>query len=68
MKKVIIKAKEGELTKELIDFALKAVDWFNKDLEDETYGSDWNSCGYGFGDNYATTKLNKSGTITVTVQ
>lgn len=68
MKKVIIRTKKGELTKELIDFALKAVDWFKGDLDDEKYGSDWDSCGYGFGGNYAITKLNKSGTITVTVQ
>ena len=68
MKKVIIKAKEGELTVELMDFAVKAVAWFKKDLDDEVYGSDWDSCGYGFGGNYAITKLNKSGTITVTVQ
>lgn len=68
MNKLIIKAKKGELTCELIDFALKAKDWFISDLDSGKYGDDWSSCGYGLGGLYAVTKLNKSGTITITVQ
>ncbi len=68
MNKVIIKAEKGELTKELFEFGCQALDWFKSDLLSEKYGKDWNSCGYGLGDNYAITKLNKSGSITITVQ
>ena len=52
---------------ELWDFAIQCLDWFKSDLKTEEYGKDWNSCGYGLGGLYAITKLNKSGTITVTV-
>ena len=68
MNKVIIKAKKGELTKELFEFGCKALDWFKSDLLSGEYGEDWNSCGYGYRDNYAITKVNKSGSITITVQ
>ena len=68
MKKVIIRTREDELTTDMYLFGTNCAKAFIKDLDDKTYGSDWNSCGYGFGDNYAITKLNKSGTITVTVQ
>ncbi len=68
MNKVIIKALEGDLTKEQFNFAGQVLDWFKSDLAKCDYGNDWNSCGYGLGDNYAITKLNKSGSITITVQ
>ncbi len=68
MKKVIIKARKGELTKELLDHAYLALKWFKADLDSEKYGSDWNSCGYGYADMYAIAKLNKSGSITLTVE
>jgi len=67
MQKVIIKVKKGELTKELFDFGCKALDWFNSDLISEKYGADWNSCHYGYQGMDAITKLNKSGSITITV-
>ena len=68
MNKVIIKSRKGELTKELFKFGCQALDWFKSDLSSEKYGKDWNSCGYGLGGLYAITKLNKSGSITITVQ
>lgn len=68
MNKVIIKTSKGELTKELLDYAYVALEWFKQDLSTERYGKDWGSCGYGLGGLYAITKLNKSGTITITVQ
>ena len=68
MNKVIIKALEGELTNEQLHFAYKALDWFKSDLLDGKYGEGWNSCGYGYRNQYAITKLNKSGSITITVQ
>ena len=68
MKKVIIKTKEGELTKELFDFGCLALDWFKSDLASEKYGVGWDSCHYGYQGKDDITKLNKSGTITITVQ
>ena len=67
MNKVIIKANSGELTKELFEFGSLALDWFKSDLASEKYGADWNSCHYGYQGKHAITKLNKSGTITITV-
>jgi len=68
MNKVIIKSLDGELTKEKFEFGCKALDWFKSDLLSEKYGKCWNSCGYGYRNQYAITKLNKSGSITITVQ
>jgi len=68
MNKVIIKARKGELTNELFEFGCKALGWFEVDLSSEKFPSDWDSCGYGLGGLYAITKLNKSGSITVTVE
>lgn len=68
MNKVIIKALEGELTNEQLYYAYKALDWFKSDLSSGKFGDDCNSCGYGLGGAYAITKLNKSGSITITVQ
>jgi len=68
MNKVIIKTKQGELTNELWDFAVQCLWWFKSDLLNETYGKDWDSCVYGLGNLHALTKLNKSGSITITVQ
>jgi len=68
MNKVIIKALEGELTNEQLSFAYKALDWFKVDLDSGKFGDGWNSCGYGLAMNYAITQLNKSGSITITVQ
>jgi len=68
MDKVIIKARKGELTEELFTFGCQALGWFESDLDSGKYDSDWNSCGYGLGGLYAITKLNKSGSITITVE
>ena len=68
MKKVIIKSRKGELTKELFKFGCDALDWFKSDLDSGKYGEDWDSCGYGYKGRYAITKLNKSGSITITVE
>ena len=68
MNKVIIKARKGELTRELLDFAYTALKWFRADLDSGKYGDDWDSCGYGYQEMYAITKLNKSGSITITVE
>jgi len=69
LNKVIIKVRkgDGELTKELFDFACQALDWFKSDLLSEKYGKEWNSCGYGLYGNYAITTLNKNGTIIIEV-
>lgn len=68
MNKVIIKARSGEITKKLWDFAVLALGWFELDLNSEKYGKDWNSCHYGYQGLSAVTKLSKSGTITITVE
>ena len=68
MKKVIIKARKGELTKELFEFGCQALNWFKSDLLSEKYGSEWDSCHYGYQGKDAITKLNKSGSITITVE
>ncbi len=67
MRKVIIKSKGGELTDELFNFATQALEWFKADLASNQYGDDWDSCVYGLGGLYAITKVNKSGSITITV-
>jgi hypothetical protein len=67
MNKVIIKRNSGQLTKELFNFGCQALDWFQSDLLSEKYGKDWCSCHYGYQGKHAITKLNKSGTITITV-
>ena len=67
MNKVIIKSMEGELTKELLEFGCLALDWFKSDLASGKYGAEWDSCHYGYQGKDAITKLNKSGTITITV-
>ena len=67
MNKVIIKRNSGKLTKELFNFGCQALDWFQSDLLSEKYGKDWCICHYGYQGKHAITKLNKSGTITITV-
>lgn len=68
MNKVIIKTRKGELTKELFEFGCEALDWFKSDLLKGEFGEDWNSCHYGYQGLHAVTKLNKSGSITITVE
>ncbi len=68
IKKVIIKTDKGELTDELIVYATIALGWFKADLASEKYGKDWDSCHYGYQGLHAITKLNKSGSITITVE
>ena len=68
MNKVIIKSRKGELTKEMFSFGCQALDWFKSDLDSEKYGKEWDSCHYGLGSMDAVTKLNKSGSITITVE
>ena len=68
MNKVIIKARKGELTKELFKFGCDALDWFKSDLDSEKYGKDWNSCAYGYREFNGVAQLNKSGSITITVE
>jgi len=68
MNKVIIKARKGELTDNLFNYALSALEWFKVDLASEKFGDDWSSCHYGYKGLHAVTKLNKSGSITITVE
>lgn len=67
MHKVIIKSMKGELTHEAFNKGVIFMNYFKSDLAIGRYGDDWDSCHYQSGDFHAVTKLNKSGSITITV-
>ena len=67
MNKVIIKSREGDLTADMFNKGVIFMNYFKLDLASCKYGDGWDSCHYQSGDFHAITKLNKSGSITITV-
>ena len=67
MNKVIIRTREDELTSDMWHFGYSCANAFIKDLDKETYGKDWNSCGYSNDYFEAYAYINKNRTISICV-
>lgn len=67
MNKVIIRTREKELTTNMWLFGSSCANSFIKDLDKQTYGSDWKDCAYSNSTYSGWAAINKNGTISVCV-